>query len=480
MAGIAAIERSEGTRTIRKFLEKIKHRGGSGPAVYETDSATHGEILAAEPKEAASEKNVALDGSVYNWEQLCPNADSVHDTIETMYNEYGPGFVKHLDGPFAITLATEDGLFVARDPIGIAPLYEGVCEGDKCYASEVKALLDHATDIREFPPGHFLVPGEGEICFKKIKKCKPAEMSSDDAAIELRTKLANSVRKRVSQSGEVGSWLSGGLDSSTMAVLASHQIPKLKTFAVGVSGSPDLEAADVVARHIGSEHHELVVSLEEMLEALPQVIYHMESFDALLIRSSVMNFMVGKLSSDHVPSALSGEGGDELFAGYDYLQDIAPSDLADELVDITNRLHNTALQRVDRCSAAHGLVARTGFLDRDVVNLALRIPPEYKLRRNGGAVSKWVLRKAMQGLLPDEILNRPKAKFWEGSGVESLMEMCANDAISDEEFVRERSLPDGSILNTKEEMHYYRIFKEHFGELRDLSFMGRTKGAPIA
>jgi asparagine synthase (glutamine-hydrolysing) len=133
---------------------------------------------------------------------------------------------------------------------------------------------------------------------------------------------------------------------------------------------------------------------------------------------------------------------------------------------------------VDRCSAAHGLVARTGFLDRDVLDFAMRIPPDMKIRENGSSVEKWILRVAMDGLLPEEIVWRPKSKFWEGAGVGELLAAHADQAISDTEFLRERRLPAGASLNTKEELFYFRIFRDQFGDVFDVALVGRTKGAP--
>jgi asparagine synthase (glutamine-hydrolysing) len=234
-----------------------------------------------------------------------------------------------------------------------------------------------------------------------------------------------------------------------------------------------------VADFLSTEHHEVIITLDKLVGALPEVIYHLESFDALLVRSSVTNYLVAKRAVDYVGSAFSGEGADELFGGYAYLKQLQPDQLHDELLDITQRLHNTALQRVDRSAGAHGLVIYVPFLDSDVVEYAMRIPAHLKLWRNDQVVEKWVLRQALADTLPDEVLWRRKAKFWQGAGVGDLLVRYAEEQIADNEFQRERTLLNGWVLNTKEELMYYRIFREHFGELDDLSWMGRTKGAPV-
>ena len=298
--------------------------------------------------------------------------------------------------------------------------------------------------------------------------------SPEQVAAQLHARLETSVRKRIS--GKIfGSWLSGGLDSSTLAALARPHVRTLHTFAAGIPGAPDLDHAREVAEFIKSEHHEAIVNLEEMVAALPRVIFHLESFDALLVRSSITNYLVAQLASDYVSDVYSGEAGDELFAGYAYLKDLDPAKLQKELIDITGRLHNTALQRVDRSASAHGTVAHTAFTDPEVVQYAITIPVKFKLR---DGVEKWILRRAMDGSLPQRVLNRTKAKFWVGAGVGDLLAARAEETITDDDFSRERALPDGILINTKEELMYYRIFAEHFGKTRDLVWMGRTKGAP--
>jgi asparagine synthase (glutamine-hydrolysing) len=295
--------------------------------------------------------------------------------------------------------------------------------------------------------------------------------SPENIALELRHRLSAAVEKRIKRD-VVGSWLSGGLDSSTLAALARPHVRKLYTFAAGLPGATDLEFAREVANFIESEHHEIVVDFDRMLAVLPDVIYHLESFDALLVRSSITNYLAGKLASEYVPDVFSGEGGDELFAGYEYLKSLDSSLLADELIDIASRLHNTALQRVDRSAAGHGTTAFTAFLDPEVVDFAIRIPTSYKLR---GGVEKWILRRAIEGKLPERVLNRTKAKFWEGAGVGELLAEHAETHITTNDFNRERLLPNGWTLDSKEELMYYRIFRDYFGSLEDLSWMGRTK-----
>ena len=332
----------------------------------------------------------------------------------------------------------------------------------------------------EFPPGHKYVSGEGFQRFFGLKPVETWPLPEEEAAHRLRKALEQAVDDYIKDQNEVGSLLSGGLDSSTLAALARRRVKRLHTFACGLEGASDLEYARVVAKHIGSIHHEAVYSSADIWRVLPDVIYHLESFDALLIRSAVTHYLVSKMVADYVPAAFSGEGGDELFAGYDYYKELPPEALNGELIESVKRLHNTALQRVDRTAAAYGTDTYVCFLAPPVVKLAVRIPVEYKLYQEAGdePVEKWILRKAVEDLLPDDVLWRPKVKFWEGAGVGDRIAAYAETRISDADFRRERRLPDGSNLNTKEELFYYRIFREHFGTLSDLSFVGRTKAAP--
>ncbi len=482
MAGIAGIADPRHIDWVEGALRKIAHRGGAGASARSTDGAALGQVWATAQEQFAAGVErvpVVLDGEIYNWTGLSSGATSALEALEGAYRAAGPEFVGEIDGPFALAIGSDDGLFLARDRAGTSPLYYGVVDGALSFASEFKVLLGSATEIAAFPPGHYYTAATGMRRFGRIQSGEVLDLPDEEVARELRGRLVASVAKRL-RWGEVGSWLSGGIDSASLSALARRQLPGLKTFASGVEGAQDLEYARAVAKFLGTDHYERFCDLQEMLAVLPHVIYYLESFDALLVRSSITNFMVGRLASEHVPAVLSGEGGDELFAGYARLTELEHKELPGELVDITRRLHNTALQRVDRCSASHGLVARTPFLDGDVIDFAMCIPPELKIYDDKGPVEKWILRLAMNGMLPEDVLARRKAKFWQGAGVGEQLSAHADDSISDDEFARERAFEDGTVLNTKEELMYYRIFREVFGEAADPSLVGRTKGAPVA
>ncbi len=344
------------------------------------------------------------------------------------------GFVWDHTGNRDLANLFKESLVVKRDPLGVVPVYYGWNEeGEFYFASEVKALLPFVHQVKELPPGCSF-DGRTIQPYYTLKKQQPLDKPPQVMANEIRSRLELAVKKRL-DNGLVGAWLSGGLDSSLMAALARPHVERLYTFAAGLPNAPDLYYARLVANFIQSDHHEVCVQLSDLIEVLPSVIYHLESFDAWLVRSSLLNFLVGRNAADFVPAVFSGEGGDELFAGYEYLKTLDASLLADELIDITSRLHNTALQRVDRCSSAHGLVAYVPFLDQSVVSYALRIPTRYKLH---GETEKWILRQAMIGMLPDVVLNRPKAKFWQGAGVGDLLAAYAEERINDIDFNRDR------------------------------------------
>lgn len=446
MAGIAGMARSNSRATVERMLQRIPHRGPAGREIIETAEATLGVTWPHHQAQAPTllrDRHAARDG------------DGAWQCAEAQ--------------------AADGRLLLLRDPLGLAPLYYGrTPEGQLAFASEVKALLEVTRDVQEFPPGTVFDGTQFHQQYE-LRAAAPCQEPAEVMAAELRRRLEDAIRDRL-WGPVVGCWLSGGLDSSTIAALARPHVAELHTFAVGLPGGPDLDYARETAAFLQTTHHELVVTFDQLLPLLPRVIVGLESFDALLVRSTVTNYLLGELSARYVPAVFSGEAGDELLAGYEYLKSLPAGELARELIDITGRLHNTAFQRVDRSAAAHGLVPLVPFADGAVVEYALRIPVEYKLR---DGVEKWILRKAVDGLLPVRVLRRTKSKFWQGTGLGDLLARHAEEQIDDAAFRRERVLANGWLIRSKEELLYYRHFREHFGDLPDLSWMGRTKGAPL-
>ncbi len=441
MAGIAGIAADNASEEVLEMLCTIRHRGKTRISVFEKEGTTAGII----------------------WNE--PEDDSVKEFLDA-----GEAGYYNSPGNYAIVKPDNGSFTMTRDELGSAPLYYGSDnDGNICFASEVKALLPITGNIIELSPGH-VYEGDNIRLYFGVRTGRKTEKTPDKIASELNRLLDKAVSDCLTGE-DAGSFLSGGLDSSAICALATRHLKKLKTFAAGLEGAPDLEHAREMAGFLGSEHHEMIITPEKLTEILPEVIYHLESFDALLVRSSLTNYLVAGLASEHVSEVFTGEGGDELFAGYGYLKSIPPEHLEDELLRITSTMHNTALQRVDRSASAHGLTPHLIFTNPEVVKFAFTIPVEYKIH---GTTEKWILREAMEGLLPEKIRRRPKVKFWEGAGVKELIADYAAQNISDNDYRTERDLKNGIILNSKEELLYYRIFSEHFGTDINLSFVGRT------
>jgi asparagine synthase (glutamine-hydrolysing) len=462
MSGIAGIARQGETALVTRMLGRIAFRGHGHPQIVHRQGVTLG-VISNSPD---SIKQPSTFPTQAVWDGPRPPLAIAEQ-------------IRLARGAFSLAAGKNNHLFLARDPLGVRPLYYGrTKEGVLCFASEVKALLEATRKVFEFPPGYWIDSEDIPNKFYSLNTIPPEDQPEDTLAQHLHLLLEQAVLRRI-DGPVMGCWLSGGLDSSAIAALACPHLETLHTFAGGLDGAPDLEYASQVAEFLKTDHHDVLVTVPGLLKVLPEVIFHLESFDALLVRSTLINYLVAEVASQFVGSALSGEGGDELFGGYEYLKDLPLKDLPAEIVDITNRLHNTALQRVDRSASAHGLVIYVPLLDLDVVEAALRIPPGLKIKRNGKMIEKYIFRLALQGSLPEDVLWRPKSKFWEGAGVGTLLEQHANENVTSADFTRERLLPNGWQLNSKEELLYYRIFKGHFGEFEDLNWMGRTKGAPV-
>src|SRR3954454_13037657 len=486
MCGIVAEHGASDPAELERMLERIAHRGPDDRGSIQVNGSWLGHRRlsivdvegGAQPlRTAAADAFLVGNGEVYNHENVRSRLEG-RDILTTSDNEvalhlldeFGPEALRRLNGMYAFVMATEDGRFVAaRDPVGIKPLYWARPprrNGSVRFASEMHAFdEDWQPYVEPFPPGHAWTPQDGLIHFASAvpEEIEPLPPGTDLRA-GTREALVHAVERQMMGDVPVGVFLSGGLDSSLVAAIAARWAERegtvLHTFAVGTDDSPDLLAARTVAEHLGTEHHEIDYRAAEALESLPNVVRAIESFDPGLVRSAVPNYMLARMTRQHVRVVLTGEGADELFAGYEYMREFTePERLHAELDRTVRSLHNLNLQRCDRVTMAHAVEARVPFLDREVIAWALRVPASAKLR-GPGVPEKQLLREAFRGWLPDEILWREKAEFGDGSGARDVLSEVTEAGISDEEFEAERGAVDPP-LRTKEELAYYRVWREH-------------------
>jgi asparagine synthase (glutamine-hydrolysing) len=492
MCGIAGIYGENSPEKVRKMLKKIAHRGPDGQGVQVVDGATLGHTRLAILDVARGAQPMEVDGAwivfngeIYNYRHLADKflpgvklkTHTDTEVILHLYKKLGLSFVEHLDGMFAFAIVDNGELFMARDPLGIKSVYCGQQDGTLAFASEIKALAEVSDNVREFPAGHWYHSQKGWHRFYKVLPNDLGFEDQDGAVEAIRAVLEEAVQKRLLADVPVGISLSGGLDSSIVALFANQGTESLHSFAVGMEGSQDLAAAKQMSEELGTRHHQRVYTEQDMLRVLPEVIYHLESFDPALVRSAIPNYILADMASDYVKVILTGEGADEIYAGYDYLRSYHDPDLLQtEMVGITNALHNTNLQRADRIAMAHGLEARVPFLDVDSVGLGLGLPAKWKVHRDKPA--KFLLRKAFEGALPDEILHRRKQKFSKGAGSSDVLGELAEREVPDAEFESERARLlyewNYELLN-KEALYYFRILKENFKEEWIFPSMGSSR-----
>src|SRR4051812_25825478 len=480
MCGIAAQYGTVDAAAGRRMLDRLVHRGpdDEGCVTVGDDAWLGHRRLSIVDVEGGAQPLGARDlwlvgnGEVYNHEAVGDRL--VHASFETasdnevalhLVDHHGPDSLGQLNGMFAFVLASRDGRFLAaRDPVGIKPLYWAKRDRSVRFASEMSAFdRDWQRFVEVFPPGHYWTPQRGLVQFA------PAVPDWKGPEGGTREILIRSVERQMMGDVPVGVFLSGGLDSSIVAAIAQRYLvergERLKTFAVGLCDSPDILAARAVAEHLGTEHHESVYTAEEATAAVPDVVRAIESFDPSLVRSAVPNHMLARFTADHVKVVLTGEGADELFAGYEYLCEFSdPTALHDELERTIRALHNLNLQRCDRVTMAHSLEARVPFLDREVIKWGLSLPPDVKVA-GPGQPEKKLLREAFDGWLPDDLLWRDKAEFGDGSGARDVLSEAVSADITDDEFEAERDAVNPP-LRTKEELAYYRIFQEHLDGVR--------------
>ena len=492
MCGIAAEHGRVDLDAGGRMLTRLAHRGPDAEGSVRVDGSWLGHRRLSIVDVGGGKQPLANDagdlwlvgnGEVYNHEEVRArlgerrfSTESDNEVALHLLDVSGPDALGELNGMFAFVSAAADGRFVAaRDPVGIKPLYWARRDDRVRFASEMRAFDDDwLPAVEPFPPGCHWTPERGLVRFASAVPGadapalqgpeRPGAAIPDEILRATRAVLVRSVECQMMGDVPVGVFLSGGLDSSLVAAIAARWYARrgerLQTFAVGLDGSPDLEAARSVARLLGTDHHETVYTAEEATAALPEVVRAIESFDPSLVRSAVPNFMLARDTARHVKVVLTGEGADELFAGYEYLREFTDEEtLHAELVRTVEGLHDLNLQRCDRVTMAHGLEARVPFLDRDVIELGLRLPAGWKLS-GPGQPEKRLLRQAFDGWLRAELLWREKAQFGDGSGASSVLTHRVEEGVSAAELTAERHSVDPP-LRTREELVYFRIFSEH-------------------
>jgi asparagine synthase (glutamine-hydrolysing) len=486
---------------VLEMSKKLRHRGPDWSGIYCGEKAiiAHERLSIVDPqsgKQPLFSKDrkliLGVNGEIYNHREIRARykdkyqfmTQSDCEVILALYQDKGKDFLEDLNGIFAFVLYDEekDCFLAARDHMGIIPLYTGRdAFGNFYFSSELKALEGICMKIEVFPPGHYFYSGEGELrkwygrdwtTYDAVK-----ENTSDTA--ELRKALENAVHRQLMSDVPYGVLLSGGLDSSIISAIArkfaAYRIetddekeawwPQLHSFAVGLEGSPDLAAAQKVADHIGTVHHEIHFTVQEGLDAIRDVIYFLETYDVTTVRASTPMYLMARvIKSMGVKMVLSGEGADEVFGGYLYFHK-APN--AREFHEETNRklskLHLYDCLRANKSLAAWGVEGRVPFLDKEFLDVAMRLNPEDKMAKNG-KMEKWILRKAFEDYLPESVAWRQKEQFSDGVGynwIDTLKEVTANN-VTDEMLANAGYRFPVNTPRNKEEYYYRTIFSEHF------------------
>ncbi len=472
MAAIAGILNSpRGREAVEAMLQTLHHRGPDHCNIHADEQVALG-VRASELSAArgngfsrADGVTLLLDGEIYNARQ---DHESDADLALRLYKKHGRAFPSYLEGVFACAVWDGTELLLARDPVGVRPLYHGRNEsGALCFASELKALVGHSRNVEEILPGTTCSSLHGIAAYRAQTASVTIPQTPQQTARALHDCLMQAVERRLADHAVGACLLSGGLDSSIIAAAVKALGSDIPLLTVGVNeNAPDVENARIVARHLGMKHEVRFFSAREIEAVLPQAVRSLESFDEDCISGTVSNLFASELASRTTACILSGEGADELFGGYHLLKDVANPNarlkMMQRLIDIA---YNTALQRLDRAMMANGINYRTPFLDPEVVAFAAHLPIEWKIKRmpDGEMIEKWILREAFANLLPECISRRIKLRFSGGTGTDGLMDDIAANHVASAEFTETARLtPEGYRLNSPKELWYYRHFKANF------------------
>lgn len=506
MCGIVAIfnirqQTAELRQKALQMSRKIRHRGPDWSGIYCGGSAilAHERLAIVDPESGRQplmspdgKVALAVNGEIYNHRDIRRRyagryafmTGSDCEVILALWRDKGPALVDELSGIFAFALYDEqtDEFLIARDHIGVIPLYMGTDDDGTVYvASELKALEGFCKQYETFPPGHYYYSRDGHAKQYYKRDWADYDAVKDNGADteELRQALEQAVRRQLMSDVPYGVLLSGGLDSSVISAVARKFSatrvesggrdeawwPRLHSFAVGLKGAPDLAKARLVADHIGTVHHEINYTLQEGIDALSDVIYFTETYDVTTVRASTPMYLLARfIRSMGIKMVLSGEGADEVFGGYLYFHKApTPRAFHEETVRKLSRLHQYDCLRANKSLAAWGVEGRVPFLDKEFLDVAMRLNPKAKMCP-GRQIEKRVLREAFADLLPDEVAWRQKEQFSDGVGyswIDTLRGM-AETAVTDSQMSRAAERFAVNPPRSKEEYMYREMFESHF------------------
>ena len=508
---------------VLEMSKKIRHRGPDWSGVYTGDNAilSHERLSIVDPlsgkQPLVSDDGkiiLAANGEIYNHKEIRKEFEGKYnfqtgsdcEAIIPLYKKFRESgdftlMIEKLSGIFAFALydSENDVYLVARDEIGVIPLYQGWDKAGRYYvASELKALEGECQTIEEFPNGHYFYSKDEKPVrwykreWENFDAVKNNPRATDDkgeiinpSVIEkVRNGLESAVKQQLMSDVPYGVLLSGGLDSSIIAAItqkfSKKRIesdskeaawwPQLHSFAIGLEGSPDLIAAQKAADYIGTVHHEVHFTIQEALDALPDVIYHIETYDITTVRASTPMYLLARvIKSMGIKMVLSGEGSDELFGGYLYFHKAPDAkEFHEELVRKMSKLHLYDCLRANKSLMAWGVEGRVPFLDKEFIDIAMSLNPSDKMniRLPDGKqrMEKWILRKAFEDMLPEEICWRQKEQFSDGVGynwIDTLKKMT-EEKVSDAEFARRENRFPVNPPKTKEEYYYREIYSKLF------------------
>ena len=497
MCGILAIiGKGKEEELVKKLSKRMSHRGPDESDLHVTEN---GHILSHErlsiidlhsgrqPIQGSKTAWMVHNGEVYNHQELRDGILKHHtfrtksdsEVIVHLYEEFGYDFCNMLDGDWAFVIVDGDDYIAGRDPMGVKPLYYGLDERGRTYfSSEMKPIADQCKTFSTFPPGHYYTEKTG---FVKYYNPVYEDYLKADHELDLdliRTSLTEATRKRLMSDVPIGVLLSGGLDSSLTSAIASRLLAesgkKLHSFSIGLDeNAPDAMAARKVAEYLGTEHHEIHFTIEQGIEILDKLVWHLETYDVTSIRASTPMYFLSKAITDlGIKVVLSGEGADEIFGGYLYFRN-APStvDFQKETIERVQKLFTADLLRADKSTMAHGLEARVPFLDKEFLDVAMLIKAEEKQPKTYDGKEKYILRKAFDTpdnpYLPAEVLWRQKEQFSDGVGynwIDQLIDYCSSK-VTDEELEAAGSLFSYNTPTTKEAYFYRTIFHKYYPQV---------------